>query len=108
MNMDEARWERIERTIEYLTNQQAYSEAKFSSQIEELVRFQAGQHEVIDALFASQQATQRIADQNTIAIRELRETQRQYAEAQREYAEAQRHTEERLNAVIGYIDRRHI
>lgn len=97
--MDEARWERIERTIEYLTNQQAHSEAKFSSQIEELLRVQAGHKDVISALFAMQDQTQRVADQNTIAIRELRESQR-------EFAESQRHTDERLNALIGYVDRR--
>ncbi len=106
MNMDEARWERIERTIEYLTNQQAHSDAKFSAWsdkadgIIESLQQASNRHDgLIETLFAMQEKTQRIADQNTIAIRELRQ-------GQQELTDSQRHTDERLNALIGFIDRK--
>lgn len=97
--MDEARWERIERTIEFLTNQQANSEAKFSAwseraqeKIEELLHVQSGHQVLIDALFAQDEKVQRTLDRVSISLEKLNE--------------AQLHTEERLNALIGFVDRK--
>ena len=75
--MDDDRWDCIHRTVEYLTNQQASSEAKFSAwndraqaRMEELLHVQEGNPVLIDALFASQDRTH-----------------------------------EKLNALIGFVDR---
>jgi len=118
--MDEARWERIEQTIEYLTNQQAHSEAKFSAWIdqeklrmdefhrrmdefhlgmEELRHAQSGTQILIDALFALQEGTQRTVDRLTEKVDRI-------SEKVDKLADSQTHTDERLNALIGFVDSR--
>jgi len=113
MNMDEARWERIERTIEYLTNQQTHSEAKFSAWndqakermdefhrrmdefhlgMDELRHAQSGTQVLIDALFALQESTERKLDRLSEKVDKL--------------ADSQLHTDERLNALIGFVESR--
>ncbi len=104
--MDEARWERIERTIEYLTNQQAHSEAKFSAWndqskermdefhrgMDELQNAQSGTQVLVETLFALQESTQRKLDRLSEKVDKL--------------ADSQLHTDERLNALIGFVDSR--
>ena len=76
--MDEARWKRIERTIEYLTNQQSVPETH-----EALERARHRTATVLQQTAAAQQKTQQCIDQ---------------------LVQAQRPTDERLNALTGVVD----
>ena len=90
--MDDDRWERISRTIEYLTNQQASSDSKFCSWIDKADRIiesleqAVHRHDgLVETLFSLQESTQR----KLAAL-----------------ADALLHTDERLNALIGFVDSR--
>lgn len=106
--MDEARWERIERTIEYLTNQQAASDAKFSAwndraqaKIDDLIDAQARHEVLIEASFARMEALERAQQRAQQSLTIAQEhTQKQIDEL----VEAQLRTDDRLNALIGVVD----
>ena len=106
MESDE-RFERIERTIEFLAQSQARadaSQARFEANqaifdvkmahlhtdVETLVRVQEGHQVLVEMLLESQRKTE--------------ESQRKTDERMRELAEQTKHTDERLNALIKVVD----